>query len=133
MIDLNHLLLMDQPVICTIEEKLLVGMHTLTTLAEPTTVKMWKTFMPRRKEVEHQKGDNLLAVQIYPGDFNENGMSPNTAFVSCATVAVSQIDSIPEGMEKKTNPFWLVCDVLSLYIQMVLMQKRTWVFGLKKL
>ena len=57
-----------EPEITITDEKMLVGLHINTSLANDGTVQMWKTFMPRRHEIKNNKDSGFFSVQVY----NEN-------------------------------------------------------------
>ncbi|WP_163709733.1 GyrI-like domain-containing protein [Mangrovibacterium lignilyticum] len=80
-------------------EKKLVGCHRRMSYAANQTAELWKSFMPRRKEIKHAVGPDLFSVQYYqPGFFHT--FQPETTFDTWATMAVSDYGQIPEGMVK---------------------------------
>ena len=52
--------------------------------------------MPRRKEIQNVVGTELYNIQVNPENFD---FSPTTPFVKWASVAVSDFDMVPDGME----------------------------------
>ena len=87
-----------QPIITTIEEKKLIGLSIILSLTENHTAKLWKTFMPRRKEIEHTIGTNLFSLQVYPSHYFEK-FDAARKFRKWALTEVTSLDSIPEDME----------------------------------
>jgi len=69
------------------------------TFSANTTHELWRNFMLRRKEVQHVVGFNLYSIQQYAPGFFEY-FDPNYLFKKWAAVEVSDVDTIPEGMEQ---------------------------------
>ncbi len=86
------------PEIKILTEKKLVGKKIITSFLENRTVELWKSFMPRRKEIENNIGQDLYSMQIYPHNFHINFDIKNT-FEKWATVEVTNFDSILDEME----------------------------------
>jgi len=86
---------MDQPRIEQLEEKRLVGMKTIMTLAENTTASLWQSFMPRLREVNRNTALGLYSVQLYPEGFSFE--STDVPFEKWA--AVPSEHDIPDGMD----------------------------------
>lgn len=62
-------------------------------------VALWKTFMPRRKELQNVINNEFVAMQEY-SDFN----SPEKPFTILACVEVSDFNTVPDGMTSFTIP-----------------------------
>jgi len=87
----------------TIEEKKLVGKRLRMSLSANRTVELWRSFMPRRKEIENAGSALLYSMQIYdPAYFTR--FSPATEFEKWAAIEVRDFDHVPEGMETITLP-----------------------------
>ncbi len=87
----------------TIPAKKLIGKHIKTSFANDKTVELWRSFMPRRKEILNNLSTDLLSLQAYDKSFFEN-FNPQTEFEKWALVEVSDFDNIPESMETFTLP-----------------------------
>ncbi len=65
------------------------------------TFELWRSFMPRRKEIQHIVGTELYSAEVYePGFFDR--FNPAATFDKWAAVEVSDWNNIPEGMETLT-------------------------------
>lgn len=91
------------PRIDTLTETKLIGIRMKMSLADNKTGLLWKTFMPRRKEIPRQVGSELISMQVYPPSYFQN-FNPTTEFEKWAAVRVSQPDNVPAGMEMFTIP-----------------------------
>ena len=86
------------PGIVNIGEKKLVGNRMTMSFADYRAAELWKTFMPRRKEVKNAISDELVSMVIYqPGHFSD--FNPTNEFERWASVEVPDFDQVPEGME----------------------------------
>lgn len=93
-----------EPEIRIIAEKKLVGMNILTTLQENKTTELWKTFMPRRKEINHTLDTGHYAIQRYPTHITFETMTSSVLFEKWAAIEVETFQDIPEGMETLLLP-----------------------------
>lgn len=84
-----------------ISEKNLIGKSIKTSFVNDRTVDLWKSFMPRRKEILNSKSNDLLSLQIYDENFFNN-FNPNSEFEKWALIEVSNFENIPENMEAFT-------------------------------
>ena len=79
--------------------KKLIGKRMTMTLANNKTGELWRSFMPRRKEIQNTIGSDLYSMQIYSPlyftDFN-----PTTEFEKWAAIEVTDFDTVPDDMEK---------------------------------
>ena len=91
-----------QPRIETLTEKKLVGKHLRMSLADNRTGELWRSFMPRRRDIANQLTSDLYSMQVYgqPVDVGH----PHQEFDKWAAVEVSDVSSIPDGMEAYTLP-----------------------------
>jgi predicted transcriptional regulator YdeE len=98
-----------EPRIEILPEKKLAGQQLEMTFNQDKTFQLWRNFMPRRKEITNQIGDQLFAIQVYGPGMSFETFHPEEPFVKWATVEVSDFDSIPEGMEPLYPPRRTIC------------------------
>jgi AraC family transcriptional regulator len=87
----------------TLTERKLVGKRMKMTFADNQTPALWQSFMPRRKEIQHNVGDELYSLQVYPPSFFEQ-FNPHAEFEKWAAIQVTGVDSIPPEFEIFTLP-----------------------------
>lgn len=86
------------PRIEKINEKKLVGMRINMSLADNKTAELWRTFMPKKKEIIHQINEELISLQQYqPNHFTY--FSVHNQFEKWACVEVSDFNALPANME----------------------------------
>lgn len=78
--------------------KKLIGMSLETSLVENKTVQLFKTFMPRKKEIQNVKSKDVFDIRVYPNDYYAN-FSPAATFTKWAAVEVSTLEELPNGMQ----------------------------------
>lgn len=78
--------------------KKLVGRRVRMSFAKDATARLWKGFMPARKNIKDVSGRELFSVQVYPPSFFER-MDPHEEFEKWATAEVSDFADVPEDME----------------------------------
>lgn len=88
-----------QPRIQTLQEKKLIGKKLTMTFTENKTAELWKSFMPRRNEIQNKISDDLISMQIFPEGFSMGPNSFHIPFVKWATLEVNDFSLVPEGME----------------------------------
>ncbi|MFV8344523.1 GyrI-like domain-containing protein [Flavobacterium sp. ZB4P13] len=86
------------PRIERLSEKKLIGKRITLSLSNNKTAELWKSFMPRRKEIQNNIGIDLYSMQKYDALYF-NTFNPNTEFEKWAAVAVTDFNEIPEAME----------------------------------
>ena len=70
-------------------------------LADNKTGELWKSFMPKRREITNNLTNDLISMQVYkPNHFAE--FSPTNEFVKWATVEVVDFDNVPSDLETIT-------------------------------
>jgi AraC family transcriptional regulator len=90
-----------QPRIEAVAEKKLVGKRLTMSLANNRTAELWKSFMPRRKEVQNTAGPALYSLQVYePHHFD--AFTQSKEFEKWAAVEVTDFGAVPDGMETYT-------------------------------
>jgi AraC family transcriptional regulator len=86
------------PRIELLPETRLIGKRIPMTLAVNKTAELWKSFMPRRKEIPNRIGAELYSLQIYEPLFFDN-FNPNGRFEKWACVEVTDFEIVPDGLE----------------------------------
>ncbi|MEZ5427579.1 MAG: GyrI-like domain-containing protein [Pyrinomonadaceae bacterium] len=92
-----------EPRIETLTEKKLVGRSIKMSFADNRTSDLWRGFMPRRKEIRNNIGEELYSIEIYP-PFHFDNFDPNAEFEKWAAVEVESFEPVPDGMEKLVLP-----------------------------
>lgn len=69
------------------------------TYAANKTQELWRSFMPRRKEIKNNINTDLISMQVYDAAFNFQHFNPDIPFDKWAAIEVSDFEMIPEGME----------------------------------
>jgi AraC family transcriptional regulator len=87
-----------QPQFVSIESKKLLGICLEMSLAENRTGELWRSFMPRLKEIETRVGNNLYSLQVYDEDYFQR-FDPRREFEKWALVEVKNFSVIPDEME----------------------------------
>jgi len=89
------------PGIENISEKKLIGTRLTMSLTNNKTGELWKSFMPRRRDITNNLTNDLISMQIYkPTHFAV--FKPINEFEKWATVEVTNFDNVPIGMETFT-------------------------------
>lgn len=86
------------PVIKTIPEKKLIGIHRIMTLNNDTTFDLWHSLMPRRKEISNVLNPDLISMQLFGKPLIEGTFTPETPFEKWAAIEVSDFENIPADM-----------------------------------
>jgi AraC family transcriptional regulator len=92
------------PIIKILPEKKLIGKHLRMSLAENKTHELWKSFMPRRKEICNNVATELFSMQVYDDAFDFRNFNPHTVFEKWAVIEVAAFDTIPDEMDTYTLP-----------------------------
>jgi len=87
-----------KPRIETLTEKKLIGKRLTMTFSENKTFDLWHSFMPRRKEIENNIGNDLYSIKVYEPSYFDN-FNPNAVFEKWAAIEVSDFDKIPRKMK----------------------------------
>jgi AraC family transcriptional regulator len=93
---------MEAPTISILAQKVLVGKKLEMSYSNNRTVELWRSFMPRRKEIHYQLDSVLYSMQIYNGVFDFQNFNPNDTFTKWAAIEVSDFEHIPKEMESYT-------------------------------
>lgn len=86
----------------SLPETKLIGLRITMSFANNKTGELWRTFMPRRNEVD-SVGDEFYSVEIYDDDFFIN-FNPSREFEKWAAVKVEDNQAIPDGMSSLVIP-----------------------------
>lgn len=89
------------PRIEILSEKKLIGKRLQTSLANNKTHELWKSFIPRRTEIQNPISSDLFAIQVYEPTYFE-AFTPNAIFEKWATLEVANFENIPAEMEPFT-------------------------------
>ncbi len=68
-------------------------------LADNKTPGLWKSFMPRRKEIRNNLTTELISMQVYDKSLDFKNFNPNTTFEKWAAIEVADFDAVPDKME----------------------------------
>jgi AraC family transcriptional regulator len=90
----------------SIAEIKLVGKRIRMSFAENRTGELWRSFMPRRREIANAVSNDLYSVEIYDSavDMNTSPPTSHTKFDKWAAVPVANHDHIAPGFEALTLP-----------------------------
>jgi len=86
-----------EPRIETLPEKKLIGKRMTMSLSDNKTGELWRSFMPRRREIQNSLTSELFSMQVYNRPLDLGNM--NQEFEKWAAVEVADFDAIPDGME----------------------------------
>ena len=78
----------------------LVGIGERMSLVKDSTVRLWRTLMPRRNEIVNRVTSSYISMRVYskPGMPANEMFAPDTEFDKWSAVEVADHGSIPEGM-----------------------------------
>lgn len=91
------------PEIKRISKKLLIGMFVEMSIVNNRTGELFRSFMPRKKELKNTVDNNTLDVRLFPLDYYRNFSSP-LDFTKWAAVEVHNAKEVPEGMQALEIP-----------------------------
>lgn len=122
-----------QPRIITSAQRKLVGKRMTMTFANNQTFKLWRSFMPARKEIKNALTNDLFSIQIYPQPFDP--ADPDAVFEKWAAVEVADFEHGPKEMETIILPggLYAVFDYKGLSTDTTIFQYifGTWLPGSK--
>ncbi len=87
-----------------LSEKKLIGICKPMSFADYNPAELWKTLMPRRKEIINNLGTNLYSIEIYKDLSFFQNFDPKNKFEKWAAIEVSNFENIPDKMEKLIIP-----------------------------
>lgn len=91
-----------QPRIETLTERKLIGKRLTMSLADNQTLKLWQSFMLRRKEIKSNLTTELFSMQVYPQSFDFTFSNLKAEFDKWAAIEVADFENIPNDMETYT-------------------------------
>jgi AraC family transcriptional regulator len=89
---------MIEPRIETLAEKKLIGKKLIMSLAGNRTPELWRSFMPKRKQIPNPVGSELYSIQVYDHSYFDN-FNPGKVFEKWAAIEVPSFDIVPHEME----------------------------------
>lgn len=89
-----------EPRIETLAEKKLIGMRVTMSLLDNRTAELWKSFLPRRKEIINPVSAEMISMSVYDAPLRAGDL--NQRFEKWAAMEVSDFDCLPDGMETFT-------------------------------
>ncbi len=92
------------PTIKMLTEKKLIGKRIRMTFSDNKTTDLWRSFMPRRKEIRNNLTTELFSIQVYDKSFDFRVFSQDVPFEKWAAIEVADFDTVPDGMESYTLP-----------------------------
>ncbi len=93
-----------EPRIETLTEKKLIGRRIKMSLSNIRTGELWRTFMPRRKEILNNVTADLFSLEVYDKSFDFKNCNDKIEFDKWAAVEVSDFNIVPADMETYTLP-----------------------------
>ena len=88
-----------QPKIEISTERKLIGKRLTMSLADNQTLKLWQSFMPRRKEIKNNLRTELFSIQVYPQSFDFTFSNLKAEFEKWAAIEVADFETVPTEME----------------------------------
>ena len=92
------------PSITSLPETNLIGKKVRMNFLNNQVQQLWKSFMPRKKEILNSIGNDLYSVEVYDSLSYFDSFNPATVFDKWAAVKVTDLETIPDGMEKLIIP-----------------------------
>jgi AraC family transcriptional regulator len=91
------------PRIETLNEKKIAGIRLTMSFANYKVGELWKSFMPRRKEITNNLTNELISLAVYKPTHFAN-FNPTNEFERWAAVEVADFDNLPNEMETFVLP-----------------------------
>lgn len=85
----------------SLNEKKLVGKRLMMSFSDYKVGELWKSFMPRKKEINNSLCNDLISMTVYKPTHFLN-FSPLNEFEKWSAVEVSNFDNVPSEMETFT-------------------------------
>jgi AraC family transcriptional regulator len=86
------------PRIEIVAEKKMIGKRIKMSVTNNKTGELWRSFMPKRKEIQSNIGTDVYSLQVFDLSYFDN-FNPNTEFEKWALIEVSDFDTVPNDME----------------------------------
>jgi AraC family transcriptional regulator len=93
---------MEAPIINILAQKVLIEKKLEMSYSNNRTIELWRSFMPRKKEIRNQVGSELYSMQIYTSVFDFQNFNQNDTFTKWAAIEVTDFEHIPKEMESYT-------------------------------
>lgn len=90
-----------KPRILTLNEKKLIGKRLTMSFTDYKVGELWKSFMPRKKEINNSLSNDLISMTVYNPTHFLN-FTPSNEFEKWASAEVSDFDNVPSEMETFT-------------------------------
>ena len=87
-----------EPRIVHFEGKKLIGIRLKMSLTDNKTTDLWRSFMPRRNEIQASISEILYSVNVYDSQYFTH-FNPSNSFEKWAAKEVSDFSVIPNNME----------------------------------
>lgn len=87
----------------TLPEKKLIGKSGRMSFANNHTAELWRSLIPRRKEITNSIGSELYSAEVYPPNFFDQ-FNPAAVFDKWALIEVTDFNTVPEDMETMIFP-----------------------------
>ena len=91
-----------EPRLETINEKKLIGKRLRMSVNNDRTFELWRSFMPRRKEITNAVNSDLINMRVYDPNLTLKDLNLDTEMDKWASVEVADFDTVPEDMETHT-------------------------------
>ncbi len=91
------------PRIETLNEKKIAGIRLTMSFANYKVGELWKSFMPRRKDITNNLTNDLISLAVYKPTHFAN-FNPTNEFERWAAVEVADFDNLPNEMETFVLP-----------------------------
>jgi len=91
------------PRIEILPEKKLIGRRMIMSFADNRTAELWRSFLPRRNEIQNSTSTNLYSLQVYSPSFFTS-FDENAIFEKWAAMEVADFSILPGGMESFILP-----------------------------
>lgn len=88
--------------IVTLPQTRIVGMKVRMSFANDRTGELWRSFMPRRREIINPATRDLMSVQWFDRPFDWGNVDPSAEFEKMAAVEVADFIEVPHGMDTHT-------------------------------
>ncbi|MDP2386228.1 MAG: GyrI-like domain-containing protein [Bacteroidota bacterium] len=92
------------PIIKTLPQKKLIGKRMNMSLTHGKTPELFKSFMPRKKEISSSVGNDVFCMRVYDPSYDFKNFDPSASFDKWAAVEVINTDVIPSEMESYLLP-----------------------------
>lgn len=86
-----------EPRIERLTEKRLIGKRMTMSLSNNKTGELWRSFMPRRREIQNSLTSELISMQVYDQSLELGNL--HQEFEKWAAIEVSDFTMVPTGME----------------------------------